>query len=99
GAHARVAVFLEVLQKNFANFVTSHFDSSLAIWIEECTHLLGNEFELKTLSQQMIEKFLRFHSCLWPSTQPSAFFDGRVDELLFGRFRVNEFECFVGDAV
>src|ERR1051326_3781292 len=40
GAHAHVAVLLEIFQKNIAYFVTCHCDSSLAIWIEECTYLV-----------------------------------------------------------
>src|SRR5690349_7835899 len=79
GAHGRVAVLLEVFQKNLAYFVTCHCDSSLAIWIEECTHLVRDEFKLKALPQQVIEKLLCFLSCLRAATQTSPLLDGRID--------------------
>src|SRR5689334_24254034 len=79
GAHGRVAVLLEVFQKNLAYFVTCHCDSSLAIWIEECTQLVRHEFKLKTLPQQVIEKLLCFLSGLRPAAQTNPLLDGRVD--------------------
>src|ERR1043165_1033080 len=85
GAHAHVAVLLEIFQKNLAYFVTCHCHSSLAIWIEECTYLVRDEFKLKALDRKSVEKFLRFFSCLRPAAQANAFLDGRVVKLLFRR--------------
>lgn len=47
----------------------------------------------------MIEEFLCFDSGLRPAAQAQPFFDGRIDEFLFRRFSVNEFERVFSDAV
>src|ERR1700752_1519923 len=92
GAHARVAVLLEIFQKNLAYFVTSHVDLSLTRRIEECTYLVAYEFKLKALSQEVIEELPGFDSGLRPAAQAEALFDSLIDELFFGRLGVNKFQ-------
>jgi hypothetical protein len=47
----------------------------------------------------MIEQALCFGPSLRAATQPNAFFDRAVNELLLRSFGVDEFERFVGNAV
>src|SRR2546430_1698088 len=67
--------------------------------VRDRTQLFADQFKSKTLSQKMIEKFLRLGARLWQSAQANVLFNRAIDQFLLRRGGKYDIERFFGSGL